>query len=509
MPSSTSDINDTNDTITINVNPKQVTQFDHRMTRLFYSSRPTHAECLLRCQILSFFNSMWQKYLIEQEQNAMVDPDNEHYQHLGLDLRHVVVEEHEIATHPMKPYRKRQRRDGVDDEHASNCSGNERKSDTSTDHASQDKSETSGSNVSDSNNSSDLWCTPLSGNDKLLIIKNGRTGTTLHQVRIPCVKIFGSIAFGLDGVGSDIDLAIPASVRNSQVDSHSDHDFQVSLLCAFERRLKFACAQSTKLKTPFRWHVERILHARVPILKLTEVGVTKGALSVDIGIQSTQMPTARLLRYYVSYDERASIFYTFIKRWSRARRINDAMYGYPNSFGYVMLVTKFLQLLHEPLIPVVVYDSAADNVIKRHSIEKFRRNRMTLLELAVAFFDFYHDFDFVSYQIDITTCGLQWKHGSDYNICHADQESMLIQDPSVANENVTRCLKPYNLRIMQAEMFRAYKCAVNADWNLLFEERDEERGNLHEIFQIYPPVNEYEQSLFSECIQSDDEHDLW
>ena len=272
------------------------------------------------------------------------------------------------------------------------------------------------------------------------------------------------------------------------MNAHKDTNYQSKLLKAFMSRFNMEMKKSSELG--LKWKIEPILHARVPIIKLTETKLTEGKLQCDIGIRSTQMPITKLIRYYCEYDDRVSIFYTFIKQWSKCRQIAEAMYGFPNSFGFVMLVTKFLQLLEEPLLPITDYDRKLKQLICIHNINKFKFNTMTLMELAISFFDYYFQFDFETYQLDITLCGLQWKHGQDYNLNHPDQETMLVVDPSSKSENVTRCLKPYNLKIMRQEFFRGYKCAMNGDWDLLFQPFNQ-KGEIS-IFEIYPPINQYE-----------------
>ena len=98
-----------------------------------------------------------------------------------------------------------------------------------------------------------------------------------------------------------------------------------------------------------------------------------------------------------------------------------------------------------------------------------------------------------AYQISITSAGLQWKHPEDYNLNHDDQGTMLIEDPSAHNENVTRCLKPYNMRIMKQEFFRAFKCAKHGDWALLFRPYND-RGE-PSIFEVYPPEDDWEEEM--------------
>jgi len=215
------------------------------------------------------------------------------------------------------------------------------------------------------------------------------------------------------------------------------------------------------------------------------------------------MPITKLINFYLDYDEKVSIFMMFIKQWSKIRMISDAIHGFPNSFGFVMLSLKYLQLLCEPILPIMDYDKQKKKLIERHSIRNFKPNSMSLLELAVAFFDYYFNFDFDAYQISITSAGLDWKHEQDYNLNHSDQSTMLIEDPSSKNENVTRCLKPFNLKVIRTELFRAYKCAKNADWQRLFRPYDQHSET--SIFETYPPSNQREVEIRYELEEMDED----
>lgn len=213
------------------------------------------------------------------------------------------------------------------------------------------------------------------------------------------------------------------------------------------------------------------------------------------------MPITKMISYFCNYDERVSVFFMFVKQWSKRRMISDAMHGFPNSFGFVMLATKFLQLLDEPVLPIVDYDRAAQRLVTKHSIDAFRRNEMSLLELACSFFDYFFDFDFAAYQISITRARLQWKHAADYNLSHSEQSTMLIEDPSADHENVTRCLKPYNLKVLRHEMLRGFKCTQHGDWRRLMRPFDQAREP--DIFKLYPPENERELRVWRELDELD------
>ena len=96
-----------------------------------------------------------------------------------------------------------------------------------------------------------------------------------------------------------------------------------------------------------------------------------------------------------------------------------------------------------------------------------------------------------------------WYDTKDYNLSHSDQSTMLIEDPSSKNENVTRCLKPYNLKVIRTEMFRGYKCAKNGDWDLLFKPYDQ--GVEQSVFEVYPPINKQEIEIQYELEELDED----
>merc|ERR1712173_515498 len=74
---------------------------------------------------------------------------------------------------------------------------------------------------------------------------------------------------------------------------------------------------------------------------------------------------------------------------------------------------------------------------------------------------------------------------------------------SSKNENVTRCLKPFNLKVIRTELFRAYKCVKNADWGLLFKPYDQ--GLETSIFEKYPPVDQREVEIRYEIEEMDED----
>ena len=80
---------------------------------------------------------------------------------------------------------------------------------------------------------------------------------------------------------------------------------------------------------------------------------------MDIAIQSSQQSVANLVNYYCDYDDRVRPFIISIKHWSKTRGLCDAMNNYPNSFGFVLLSIKFLQMVN--ILPICSIEDVEGN----------------------------------------------------------------------------------------------------------------------------------------------------
>jgi len=342
------------------------------------------------------------------------------------------------------------------------------------------------------------WLTPCSAPTKRVVWRDA-AGKILFDRIIPSAKIFGSICTRLDCEGSDMDITLPNSVDCPVIDIWFNKSEQKQKLNEFLNILKQRISDQKSLNERFRkyrFEIYPILNAKVPIIKIKEVGRT--GLDMDIAIQSSQQSVANLINFYCDCDDRVRPFIIAIKHWSKRRGLCDAMNNYPNSFGFVLLCIKFLQMVN--LLPVCQIevderDAAQPRVV--HPVDSSKPNTDTLLELMVQFFEMYRRFNFKLLQISTSTPGLESK------ICHQyystfktqRQTTMVVQDPSCISANVTRNVRPYRLTIMQNEFFRGYKCAKHGDWDLLMAKFTTAKTEVP-IFNFYPPSDDEQQHLY-------------
>ncbi|KAH9193984.1 hypothetical protein AeNC1_004047 [Aphanomyces euteiches] len=89
--------------------------------------------------------------------------------------------------------------------------------------------------------------------------------------------------------------------------------------------------------------VNVIAGARVPIIKFLHI---ESGLECDICMENTlATKNTLLLRTYGSYDSRVSPLVLAIKKWAKARDVNDASQNTLSSYSYALLLIHFLQIL--------------------------------------------------------------------------------------------------------------------------------------------------------------------
>lgn len=241
---------------------------------------------------------------------------------------------------------------------------------------------------------------------------------------------------------------------------------------------------------------------QVPIIKIKEVGRT--GLDMDIAIQSSQQSVANLVTFYCDQDDRVRPFIIAIKHWSKRRGLCDAMNNYPNSFGFVLLCIKFLQMVNVLPVCCIEAEDGRDEAQPRivHEVDGSKPNSSTLLELMVQFFEMYRRFNFKLLQISTSTLALESKiEHPFYRIFKQQrQTTMVVQDPSCHSANVTRNVRPYRLTIMQNEFFRAYKATKHGDWDLLMAKFTTAKTEVS-IFEFYPPSDDEQQHLYDALME--------
>ena len=302
-----------------------------------------------------------------------------------------------------------------------------------------------------------------------------------------------------------MDITLPNSVDNPIIDIWFNKNEQKSKLSEF---LQILNSRKNEWSDKYKFDIFPVLNAKVPIIKIKEC--KSSLIEMDIAIQSSQQSVANLINFYCDYDDRVRPFIIAIKRWSKCRGLCDAMSNYPNSFGFVLLSIKFLQMVN--ILPCCSINDSNDNVKIVAAVNHAQYcNSDTLLELMVQFFEMYYRFNFKLLQISASRIGLESKTTHEFysNFKYLHQTTMVIEDPSCRSSNVTRNVRPYRLQILKNEFLRGYKCVKHGDWELLMTKFTTQSDEMS-IFDVYPPSDceqEYVANKLMNAQQIDDDYD--
>eukprot|EP01084_Bolivina_argentea_P013570 25473_1 len=412
--------------INIELSKPEIDAFHEQLYRYYVETRCSEKSCSDRYDMLCLMNNIWQKVLISREVDKNVN--------LNLKME-IVIEEVLDDNIRYKPY--------VNDD--------------------------------------GIWVTPCFAPKKKLKLIGDEL---IYEGIIPSASIFGSICTGLECEGSDMDITLPNSVDHPSIDIWFNKNEQKSKLSTFLSRFNEEMTSNTEIvNRGYEFEIFPVLNAKVPILKVRETKQTQ--LEMDIAIQSSQQSVARLINFYCDYDDRVRPFIIAIKHWSKTRALCDAMNNYPNSFGFVLLCIKYLQMVN--IIPICCISDGCEGIETVKEVDIGVPNTDTLLELMVQFFELYHRFNFKLLQISTSRTGLEPKicHEFYSNFKYSHQTTMVVEDPSCRSVNVTRHVRPYRLSIMQNEFFRGYMCCKNGDWDFLMSSCSD-----LDLWQKYEPVDD-------------------
>merc|ERR1719384_2192663 len=147
------------------------------------------------------------------------------------------------------------------------------------------------------------------------------------------VSIFGSESWGTSGADSDVDLAIFLNFPNSRFDKK----FVLKMLA---RKLSEGDEVGQLV-------IKQLLHAKYPIVRIQHL--QEKSIKVDISIadrfcsKRNELILNMITHYETRYHLPVRKLIVFLKKWSKVRGINNSYHGYLNSFGFTLLILKFVQ----------------------------------------------------------------------------------------------------------------------------------------------------------------------
>jgi len=152
---------------------------------------------------------------------------------------------------------------------------------------------------------------------------------------------FGSETWGTSCGDSDVDIAIGLNFRNSRFDK--------------KFVLKSLARVISEGDKDEQLRVKPLLHATYPIIKIHHI--QEKSIKLDISIADRFCKRRQdIIRDIIDfYEKRYGLpvrkLVIFIKYWSKIRGINNSYKQFLNSFGFTLLILKFIQSLEEQCLP--------------------------------------------------------------------------------------------------------------------------------------------------------------
>lgn len=149
------------------------------------------------------------------------------------------------------------------------------------------------------------------------------------------VHAFGSTVNGFGDGYSDIDLVLEATkqalVQSLRLASNvSNKDLPKATLAALQQRLR---------TVGFRI-LERVLHAKVPVLKMV-LGTTECDLSCN---NLLPIFNTKLLKAYANLNQRVVSIVQHTKQWAKKNEVHGAPDGHLSSYAFTLLVIFYMQV---------------------------------------------------------------------------------------------------------------------------------------------------------------------
>ncbi|WIA16898.1 hypothetical protein OEZ85_013825 [Tetradesmus obliquus] len=174
------------------------------------------------------------------------------------------------------------------------------------------------------------------------------------------VETFGSFRAGLHLPGSDLDFAVNAWVTHT-VPVPADDSFdgqqqqqqvavEVHEWAPLEQQYLLAdLADALEAKGLVQGQVERVLHARVPVIKAVHAAT---GLACDFSISRPECTfKAEMQKLWGSLDRRYASLYRLVKAWAAAHGLNDAASNTLNSWSWGLMVAFYLQNEQPAVLP--------------------------------------------------------------------------------------------------------------------------------------------------------------
>lgn len=166
------------------------------------------------------------------------------------------------------------------------------------------------------------------------------------------------------------------------------------------------------------------------------------------------------------FDARVRTFLIAVKFWSKQRGVNDSKCGFINSFGFVIMGIKFLQIISPPVLPQDdIQKFVKEDTLGNTKMMFKNRNNMDMGTLLYSFFLFYYELDYKKFEISVRFKGLIEKRRDHWEkSLRRDQCALIIEDPWETENNVARNIRPHTIEILRDEFRIAAETCKTRSW---------------------------------------------
>ncbi|KAK4186411.1 hypothetical protein QBC35DRAFT_453287 [Podospora australis] len=268
--------------------------------------------------------------------------------------------------------------------------------------------------------------------------------------------------FNEEWPGHDIKVHLFGSSGNLLCSDDSDVDICITTPW---KELEHVCMIAELLHRHGMQKVVCVSSAKVPIVKIWDPELQ---LACDMNVNNTSaLENTRMVRTYVSIDERVRPLAMIIKYWTRRRIVNDAAFGATlSSYTWICLIIAFLQLREPPVLPALHEQHSlklvredgrqsefADDIPKLKGFGA--RNKENTAELLFQFFRFYaYEFDYDQYALSIRLGKLLLKTEKKWHI--GTNNTLCVEEPFNLGRNLGNTADDTSFRGLHMELRRAF-----------------------------------------------------
>merc|ERR1711902_318502 len=231
---------------------------------------------------------------------------------------------------------------------------------------------------------------------------------------------FGSESWGTSCGDSDVDMGISLNFRNKRFD---------------KTYILKTLSQIISENDKNGWlRVQPLLNAKYPIIRIYHIKFNYIKIDISIADRFCLKRNKLICDLINYYENKLNLpikkLIIFIKYWSKKRGINNSYKCYLNSFGFTLLIIKFIQYLVNKNKHIIYYNKSLSN-------------------LVFEFFQFYvHKLDITKYAVSINDDSIFNKKQSNHNILE-------IIDPVNAENNIAQNVGYYQYDHISSEFNRS------------------------------------------------------